>query len=79
MQDLFQDPVVVSSGFTYEKEMILATIKNSGGIDPNTRKNIAGDPIVPNRCLERAIEEYKSQNNVKMDQSNEQDVTKIKF
>ena len=59
-QDLFRDPVIVSSGFTYDREMILSSIRSGGGVDPNTRKPIGADPIVPNRALQAAVREFKA-------------------
>lgn len=78
-KDLFKDPVICSSGFTYDRDMILSSIKSNGGIDPNCRKPIGSDPIVPNRAVVEAVREFKAANCVNTDGSNISDPRAIKF
>ena len=47
--DLMSDPVILSSGFTYERDAIMKHFKYSGHIDPMTRENVRPDVIIENR------------------------------
>jgi len=50
--------VVTKSGNSYEKEMLLSSIRTNGGFDPMTRAKVAGEPIVPNVTLTLAVEDF---------------------
>ncbi len=59
--------------------MILSSIKANGGLDPNSRKHIAADPIVPNRALLAAVREFKAASCLNPDGSLAADPRALKF
>ena len=59
--DLMEEPVVLSSGFTYEKSTILKHFEVNGRIDPLTREDV-GETCIENKSIKHATEEFlKSQ------------------
>ena len=63
---------------TYERQMLMDCMKSIGGIDPNTRQNIAVDPLVKNTAIKRAVEDFV-QSECFLDQAQETDYRKINF
>lgn len=55
------DPVVLSSGNTYERAAIEKHFKMNGKLDPMTREEITTEPV-PNRYLKEAVEHFLKQN-----------------
>jgi STIP1 homology and U-box containing protein 1 len=60
--DLMQDPVVIQSGHTYEREMITKHFQMSGAFDPITRQEVDPSVLIPNHMLKKASESFLSQN-----------------
>lgn len=77
-QALFSDPIAVSSGITYERQMILDSVKVNGGIDPNTRQKIGGDPMVTNKAMKAAVQDFLQSTNY-LDDTTESNYRMIKF
>ena len=48
--DLMRDPVMLSSGFSYEREAILKHFKHNGHVDPLTRET-----VLPQVCENRNL------------------------
>jgi hypothetical protein len=53
--ELMYDPVILSSGFSYERKAIMKHFSYNGWTDPITRENVRQDVIVENRNLKMAI------------------------
>ena len=60
--DLMEEPVVIQSGHTYEKDMITKHFKTNGGFDPITRQEVDITVLIPNLMLKKASQEYLTQN-----------------
>jgi len=56
------DPVILSSGFTYERAAILKHFSINGYTDPMTRSKICPDIIIENRELKNAIDDFLLKN-----------------
>jgi hypothetical protein len=46
-----EEPVILSSGFTYEKKAILSHFAKNGYTDPVTRQEVDKNVLIPNRYL----------------------------
>ena len=55
--DFMEEPVMLSSGFTYEKADILAHFKANGKFDPQTREEV-DDRLILNQSIKHATEEF---------------------
>lgn len=55
---MFKTPSINSSGHTYETDLLLESVKNSGGVDPMTRDKLGANPIVKNKCLAQIVADY---------------------
>lgn len=64
---------------SYERQMILDSIKANGDIDPNTKKKIGGDPMVPNKALKVAVQDFLRTTNYLDDPVDAEDYKLIKF
>ena len=60
--ELMIEPVLIESGHTYEKAMILEHFKKSGAIDPITGQEVNPQVIVPNHALKKASKDFLAQN-----------------
>ncbi|CDW77754.1 u-box domain protein [Stylonychia lemnae] len=60
--DLMEQPVVIQSGFTYEKSAILKHFQINGNIDPITRQSVDPNILIPNHYLKQATEYYLERN-----------------
>jgi len=60
--EIFEDPVICTDGYTYERNAILR-LPNS--ISPITRQPIDKNNLIPNRNLKDAIDRYKISTNLK--------------
>ena len=56
--DLMEDPVVLQSGFTYEKSTILKHFQVNGSIDPLTREEVDSTKLITNQSIKQATEEF---------------------
>ena len=59
--DFMEEPVVLSSGFTYEKTDIQSHFNVNGKTDPQTREEVDGT-LVANQSIKHATEEFLEQN-----------------
>ena len=57
-----EDPVVISSGFTYEKSEILKHFKVNGNTDPLNREEVKTDQFITNYNIKHATEEFLDKN-----------------
>ena len=53
-----RDPVIIESGFTYEREAILKHFKMNSNIDPITRQQVDPRVLIPNIQLKQATEHF---------------------
>jgi len=60
--ELMQDPVVIQSGHTYERDMISKHFKMNGAFDPITRQEVDPSVMIPNHMLKKASENFLTQN-----------------
>ncbi|XP_076935240.1 E3 ubiquitin-protein ligase CHIP-like [Bidens hawaiensis] len=56
--DIFRDPVIAPSGFTYEKAVILEHLEQVGNFDPITRQPLCASQLVSNLAIREAVQEY---------------------
>ena len=57
-----EEPVILSSGFTYEKSEIERHFKINGNFDPLTREEVDPKVLIQNKNLKHAIEEFLRKN-----------------
>ena len=60
--DLMHDPVVLESGFTFERAQILLHFKRNGPTCPMTRQQLNPDVLIPNQNIKQATSEFLVQN-----------------
>ena len=60
--ELMTEPVLIESGHTYEKEMILKHFDMSGAFDPITRQEVNRSIMVPNHTLKKASLDFLAKN-----------------
>jgi STIP1 family protein 1 len=60
--DLMVEPVVISSGFTYEKSEIQKHFQINGNFDPLNREEVDGKLMITNFNIKHATEEYLREN-----------------
>ncbi|KAL0369446.1 UNVERIFIED_CONTAM: E3 ubiquitin-protein ligase CHIP [Sesamum angustifolium] len=56
--DIFRDPVITPSGFTYERAVILDHLQKVGRFDPITRESLYPSQLVPNLAIKEAVSAY---------------------
>ncbi|KAK4440518.1 E3 ubiquitin-protein ligase CHIP [Sesamum alatum] len=56
--DIFRDPVITPSGFTYERAVILDHLQKVGRFDPITRESLYPSQLVPNLAIKEAVTAY---------------------
>jgi len=56
--DLMSEPVIISSGFTYEKQEITKHFSINGNTDPLNRENVDPNIMIINYNIKHATEEY---------------------
>ncbi|KAK9726649.1 hypothetical protein RND81_05G228200 [Saponaria officinalis] len=56
--DLFRDPVITPSGFTYERSVILDHLQKVGMFDPMTREPLHPSQLIPNFAIKEAVRAY---------------------
>ena len=57
-----EDPVILSSGFTYERETIQKHFQVNGHFDPMTREKVDGATLTTNQNVKHATEEFVRNN-----------------
>merc|ERR1712157_192114 len=58
-QELMTDPVIVSSGHTFERTAIIEWLEDGNDINPLTGEQLENVDIKPNYALKDAIKEYR--------------------
>ena len=53
-----EEPVVISSGFTYEKSEILKHFQTNGNFDPLNRDQVDPKILITNYNIKHATEEF---------------------
>ncbi|KAF8412044.1 hypothetical protein HHK36_004604 [Tetracentron sinense] len=53
--DIFRDPVIIPSGVTYERAVILDHLQKVGKFDPITREPLDEHQLVPNLAIKEAV------------------------
>ena len=53
-----EEPVILTSGFTYEKSAILSHFKINGAFDPLTREPVRADNLILTRNMKQATEDF---------------------
>lgn len=61
--EVVRDPVITSSGITYERAALLKSITRAGPVDPITRQDLGLKQLVPNLALREVAERYLLNNN----------------
>ncbi|VFQ86322.1 unnamed protein product [Cuscuta campestris] len=56
--EIFRDPVITPSGFTYERAVILNHLQKVGNFDPITRDPVNTCQLVPNLAIKEAVRAY---------------------
>lgn len=56
--DIFRDPVITPSGFTYERAVILNHLEKVGKFDPITREPLFKSQLVPNLAIKEAVRAF---------------------
>ncbi|KAL8215102.1 hypothetical protein R6Q57_004551 [Mikania cordata] len=56
--DIFRDPVICPSGFTYERAVILDHLEKVGKSDPITRESLHPSQLIPNLAIKEAVGTY---------------------
>ncbi|CAH9129384.1 unnamed protein product [Cuscuta epithymum] len=56
--EIFRDPVITPSGFTYERAIILNHLQKVGNFDPITREPVNTCQLVPNLAIKEAVQVY---------------------
>ncbi|RAL42258.1 hypothetical protein DM860_012041 [Cuscuta australis] len=56
--EIFRDPVITPSGFTYERAVILNHLQKVGNFDPITRDPVNTCQLVPNLAIKEAVHAY---------------------
>ncbi|XP_059290023.1 E3 ubiquitin-protein ligase CHIP-like [Lycium ferocissimum] len=56
--DIFRDPVIAPSGFTYERAVILDHLQKVGEFDPITREPLYASQLVPNLAIKEAVRAF---------------------
>lgn len=56
--DIFRDPVITPSGFTYERAVILDHLQKVGEFDPTTRAPLLASQLVPNLAIKEAVRAF---------------------
>lgn len=59
-EELMEEPVMLSSGFTYEKNQIEKHFEINGNFDPQTREEVSTTNLVLNRNIKDATEQFLS-------------------
>ena len=57
-----EEPVIISSGFTYEKAEITKHFQINGYTDPLNRENVEKNTMIRNYSIMHATEEYLRDN-----------------
>lgn len=60
--DFMQEPVIIQSGFTYEKKAIIQHFQINGCTDPITRQQVDPHVMIPNHYLKQASEYFIEKN-----------------
>ena len=56
--ELMDEPVLLESGFTYEKEVIIKHFQTNGNFDPMTREDVDPKVLILNKQIKLATQDY---------------------
>ena len=56
--EIMNDPVIIQSGFTYERKMILLHFYKNGNFDPITREEVDPMIMIGNIYLKKAADDF---------------------
>ena len=57
-----EEPVILESGFTYEKEKILEHFQYNGSFDPITREKVNPEVLIFNKHIKQASQDFLMKN-----------------
>ncbi len=57
-----QEPVILSSGNTYDRVAIMNFLKSQGNIDPVTKEEVIPSVMIPNSHIKKVIEKFLKDN-----------------
>jgi len=57
-----EEPVILTSGFTYEKELIKRHFEVNGAFDPLTREEVNPEMLILNKNLKQATQDFLQKN-----------------
>ena len=57
-----EDPIILESGFTYERSSIERHFQHNGNFDPLTREEVRKSIMIPNKKIKHATEEFLRKN-----------------
>jgi STIP1 family protein 1 len=60
--ELMEEPVVLDSGFTYERAQIQRHFRANGCFDPLTRQEVDPNILIENRAVKQATQDYLVRN-----------------
>uniref|UniRef100_A0AC35UA66 RING-type E3 ubiquitin transferase n=1 Tax=Rhabditophanes sp. KR3021 TaxID=114890 RepID=A0AC35UA66_9BILA len=65
--ELLRNPVVTSSGFTYDRDEIKEHLNRVGHFDPMTRAPLTEDQLIPNLAMKEVLDNFLSENEWALD------------
>lgn len=60
--ELMDEPVILQSGFTYERAEIIRHFEHNGNFDPVTRQEVDPTVLIENKHIKHATADYLSRN-----------------
>lgn len=60
--EIMEDPVILESGFTYEKEQILKHFRFNGNVDPLTGEQVNPNVLITNKNIKQASQDFLIKN-----------------
>lgn len=60
--ELMEEPVILDSGFTYEKSQIIKHFKVNGNFDPLTRQEVNPTILIENQSIKQATQDFVLKN-----------------
>lgn len=56
--EILRDPVITTSGVTYERAVLLEHLRKVGTFDPITREHLEANQLVPNLAIKEAVRSF---------------------
>ncbi|CAH8610021.1 unnamed protein product [Heterobilharzia americana] len=60
--DLMRDPVITPSGITYDRQSIIAHLRQVGHFDPLSRQPLTEDQLIPNLSMKEVVQAFLDEN-----------------